>query len=759
MMVAKVFFRMVGRLLWIVMVLAVSLPLCAHSNSWHVGQIGVREGLLNANIKDIEQDGDGLVWVGTEEGLFHLTGDRCRHYDERMMGLLGSNVSSLAYHEPTNMLWVATLQSGITRYDCSRREFLPLTQADGLLSDMTTCVSPAADGGMWIFHHRGMIQHWKDGRLTTHLTSGLPDVIRSGLDDGRGNLYIGHRSQGVSKIHLATGKISQNVPIEYLLPGTPGKDIYHLNIKPDGTVVGGSLASLSLVDRDGNEWSRLEGRGLKVSYRTPLFFRMSPLEPVAEPHLPVSALAQDADGTLWMGSTFGLLRCSPDGSITDTIDVFTPAGIHGGAIIKTLHFDGKGHLLIGLLSHSILDYEISTGKVKSLQIASRGIDVHDFVCDSRDSLWAATEMGIYLRVADGSFERHQFRNDQLHSQIVRCIGFDIDGNMWVGTIGDGLNILNPQGELLARIRTEEGILSDNISCIFVDGRSVWVGTQSGVIHVPDSRRPHEFHLLDQQQGLASDRVETLVKDEFGQMWVSTQVGVSAWDTVHNRFVNYSYQDGLPDGMYFEGAGLQLQDGRLCFGAYDGLALVSPEADGVSRRVSVSLFPFYFPAPWYLSLPMILLYMLVGILLFFFLMRRVYRNKSHEVVHTERLLQQVAPVQIEISASDREFLGRITSYIEANLQSESLDVASIAQEMAMSHSVFYRRVKSLTGCTAAEFIRRVKLRKSRQLLEMGGHTISEVAQLTGFNNLSNFRQAFKKEFGMLPSASCKAKESV
>ena len=68
---------------------------------------------------------------------------------------------------------------------------------------------------------------------------------------------------------------------------------------------------------------------------------------------------------------------------------------------------------------------------------------------------------------------------------------------------------------------------------------------------------------------------------------------------------------------------------------------------------------------------------------------------------------------------------------------------------MSHSAFYRKVKSLTGCTAAEFIRKVKLRKSRQLLEQGGHTVSEVAQLTGFNNLGNFRQAFKKEFGMPP----------
>lgn len=716
-----------------------------------VGKIGVREGLLNANIKDIEQDGDGLVWVGTEDGLFHLTGDRCRHYDERIMGLVGRNVSSLAYHAPTNTLWVATLQSGITRYDCSRREFLPLTQADGLLSDMTTCVSPAADGGMWIFHHRGMIQHWKDGDLTTHLTSGLPDVIRSGIDDGNGNLYIGHRSQGVSKINLTTGEISRNVPVEYLSPGTPGKDVYHLRIRPDGSIVAGSLSNLSLIDREGNEWSRLEGRGLKVSYRTPLFFRMSPLEPVSEPHLPVSALTQDADGTLWMGSTSGLLSCSPNGSIIDTVDVFTPVGIRDKAIIKTLYLDGKGHLLIGLLSHSVLDYDICTGEVKLLRFASRGVDVHDFVCDSHDSLWAATEMGIYVRRTNGEFVRDELRNNLLHSQIVRSIGFDVDGNMWVGTIGDGITIIDPQGGLLARVRSQEGLLSDNVSCIFMDGHSVWIGTQGGLVHVPDSRKPYEFQILDQQQGLASDRIEAIVKDHYGQLWISTQIGVSAWDTEHNRFVNYSYEDDLPDGMYFEGAGLLLDDGRLCFGSYNGLALITPEADGVSRRVGVSLFPLHFPAPWYLSLPMILLYLVVGVWMLVFCVRWIYRSKSSEVVHTERLLQQVAPVQVEMSVADREFLGNLTSYIEANLQSESLDVASIAQEMAMSHSVFYRRVKALTGCTATEFIRRVKLRKSRQLLEAGGYTVAEVAQLTGFNSMSNFRQAFKKEFGMLPSA--------
>lgn len=746
--------------LLLLLVCLVGLFLDGHADAYRTARVGVREGLTNVNVKDIEQDGDGLIWIGTEEGLFQLTGDRCIHYDKRLLGLDGCNVSSLCYQSSDNMLWVATLQSGLTRYDCVRREFLPLTQADGLLSQMITGVANAADGGVWIFHHRGMIQHWKAGVFTTLLTTGLPDVIRSGMDDGRGHLYVGHRSHGVSRIDLATGHITENVEIRYLPQSTPGKDVYCLRVEPDGGIAGGSLAALSMIDREGNEWSRLEGRGLMVRYKTPLFFRVSPMEDAAESQAPVSCMTQDSDGNIWLGSDRGLMRINDEAVILDTLNILSRCALED-AVIKTLHFDHRGHLLVGLLSHSLLDYDVSTGQCTHIQIAERGIDVHDFAEDASHRLWMATEMGVYSRSAGGTFLRDTLRNSLLHSQIVRSLSFDADGNMWIGTIGDGVTVVSPRGELVARLRTDEGLLSDNVSAILCDAasREVWIGTQGGLVHVFDSRRPDAFQILDQQQGLASNRIESLQKDRFGQLWVSTQIGVSSWDSVHRRFINYSYEDGIPEGMYFEGSSLSLADGSLLFGSYTGCAVVHPEEGGGARRVRVSLFPLHHQPVWYLTLPMILLYLAFLLVGAYILLYRFYRHKSHEALQTERLLQYVAPVPVEMSQSDRQFIDRLTTYIEENLQSESLDVASIAQEMAMSHSAFYRKVKSLTGCTAAEFIRKVKLRKSRQLLEIGGHTISEVAQLTGFNNLGNFRQAFKKEFGMLPSASCKAKESV
>ncbi|MDR1898047.1 MAG: helix-turn-helix transcriptional regulator, partial [Prevotellaceae bacterium] len=71
------------------------------------------------------------------------------------------------------------------------------------------------------------------------------------------------------------------------------------------------------------------------------------------------------------------------------------------------------------------------------------------------------------------------------------------------------------------------------------------------------------------------------------------------------------------------------------------------------------------------------------------------------------------------------------------------------KMKMSHSAFYRKVKGLTGISANEFIRKIRLKNSLQLLLTGSHNISEVAYMTGFNDIDYFRECFKKEYGLLP----------
>ena len=105
--------------------------------------------------------------------------------------------------------------------------------------------------------------------------------------------------------------------------------------------------------------------------------------------------------------------------------------------------------------------------------------------------------------------------------------------------------------------------------------------------------------------------------------------------------------------------------------------------------------------------------------------------------------------IELNKLDREFLEKLTHIIEENLDAE-LDIPFMTSKIGMSHSTFYRKVKALTGISANEFIRKVRLKNSLQLLLTGTYNISEAAYMTGFNNVSYYRQCFKDEYGMSPT---------
>lgn len=111
---------------------------------------------------------------------------------------------------------------------------------------------------------------------------------------------------------------------------------------------------------------------------------------------------------------------------------------------------------------------------------------------------------------------------------------------------------------------------------------------------------------------------------------------------------------------------------------------------------------------------------------------------------------------QISNLDKKFLEKLNRLIETHISTDDLDMAFMTDKMAMSHSTFYRKVKALTGMSANEYIKKAKLRHSMTLLKNGEYSISEVAILAGFNNLGNFRESFKREFGKSPSEILKGK---
>ncbi|WP_134090203.1 two-component regulator propeller domain-containing protein [Olivibacter sp. XZL3] len=106
-------------------------------------------------------------------------------------------------------------------------------------------------------------------------------------------------------------------------------------------------------------------------------------------------------------------------------------------------------------------------------------------------------------------------------------------------------------------------------------------------------------------------------------------------------------------------------------------------------------------------------------------------------------------QESISEEEVAFLQRCENIILDHLHQE-FTIKEFATEIGMSHSALYKKIKRLSGRTANEFMRFVKLRKAAQTLLKEDVNISEVTIIAGFNDLKYFREQFQKEFGMKPS---------
>ena len=100
--------------------------------------------------------------------------------------------------------------------------------------------------------------------------------------------------------------------------------------------------------------------------------------------------------------------------------------------------------------------------------------------------------------------------------------------------------------------------------------------------------------------------------------------------------------------------------------------------------------------------------------------------------------------------DKEFIQKVLSFINKNIGDSDLSVELLAAELNLSRSQLYRKIKTLTGQTVNEFLRKIRLQRAKQLLESGSANVSEVCFKVGFSSPSYFTKCFKAHFGVLPT---------
>lgn len=108
------------------------------------------------------------------------------------------------------------------------------------------------------------------------------------------------------------------------------------------------------------------------------------------------------------------------------------------------------------------------------------------------------------------------------------------------------------------------------------------------------------------------------------------------------------------------------------------------------------------------------------------------------------------IGMKLSGLDEKFMIKLNALIDDNIKTEKLDMAFFTENMNMSHSTFYRKLKVLTGLTPVDYVKKFKLKKSIVLLCENEYSITEISYLTGFNSSAHYREAFKDVYGMTPT---------
>jgi len=122
-------------------------------------------------------------------------------------------------------------------------------------------------------------------------------------------------------------------------------------------------------------------------------------------------------------------------------------------------------------------------------------------------------------------------------------------------------------------------------------------------------------------------------------------------------------------------------------------------------------------------------------------------KSH-VAFSQKL--DVSPSEITITSLDEILIGKAIKVVEDHMSDTDFLVDSLGTALGLSRGHLYKKLMAITGKGPAEFIRTIRLKRGRQLLEKSQLQIAEIAYEVGYNSPKRFTVNFREEFGMSPS---------
>ncbi len=199
--------------------------------------------------------------------------------------------------------------------------------------------------------------------------------------------------------------------------------------------------------------------------------------------------------------------------------------------------------------------------------------VYDIIEDSRGYIWIGTEGGGVTRFDGYSFQTYNTQ-DGLCSNSIRCIFEDSFGNLWFGSDNNGVSRFD--GTKFTNITKREGLSSNIVRAINEDqDHNLWLGTEGGGINRFSlfqfntsgkvSIEPEEITTFTKDDGLSSNLVRVITKDQHGRLWIGADGGLSVW--VNERFYTYEFRKRFPNRIILDI--FESKEGNIWIGTENG----------------------------------------------------------------------------------------------------------------------------------------------------------------------------------------------
>lgn len=117
---------------------------------------------------------------------------------------------------------------------------------------------------------------------------------------------------------------------------------------------------------------------------------------------------------------------------------------------------------------------------------------------------------------------------------------------------------------------------------------------------------------------------------------------------------------------------------------------------------------------------------------------------------KQTILKLEPTEVVITSKDETFLREVIQIVETQMSDTSFTIDVAVSAMAMGRTTFYKKLKSLTNMSPVEFIRDIRLKRAKQLLDTGELTVTEVAYKVGFNSSGYFSTCFREMYQVSPS---------